>query len=286
MPEISGIDVSKWQGVINWPSVKAAGIQFAFIRASVGFKKDKFFPANWTESRGAGLVRGAYHYLLAGQDAGVQAELFASLAAIQPGDLPPVLDVEAIDNEQVSGKKVVQAVKTWVGVVEERTGRKPIIYTNPAYWNQLQTDDFGSSPLWVAHWGVHKPTLPRGWETWTFWQYSEKGQVSGIQGFVDLDRFNGSEELFLRLLQHPAPRLIVAFRKEGAWAYEAVAAATFVGDHFEVSPRDLAQAIGRTGGSSNRVPVRDAVAALGWQTSFATQHLADPEDPRVYLFVA
>ena len=85
-------------------------------------------------------------------------------------------------------------LQTWLDVVQQATGRTPIIYTDHGFWNSLGTSAFGSYPLWIAEYGVQSVTLPAGWASWTFWQYSESGTVSGVSGAVDLNVFSGTLE--------------------------------------------------------------------------------------------
>jgi len=189
--QLAGIDVSKWQGAVNWAEVKAAGVAFAFARATYGTTTvDNEFAANWRAMRAAGVTRGAYHFFVTNEDATAQAESFLkTLGALEAGDLPPVLDVEA---ESGTGANLVGDVRTWLDLVEQGTGRTPIIYTGPSFWNENMTGGFGRYPLWVAEYGVSAPHAVNGWDSWTFWQYSQSGSVAGVSGGVDLDRFKGS----------------------------------------------------------------------------------------------
>lgn len=189
--QLAGIDVSKWQAAVNWTRVKEAGVAFAFARATYGATTvDTEFAANWQAMRAAGVVRGAYHFFVTGEDATAQAELFLKIqGSLEPGDLPPVLDVEA---DSGTGSNLVNGVRTWLALVEQGLGRTPIIYTAPSFWNENMTGDFGRYALWVAEYGVSEPKPVNGWDSWTFWQYSQSGSVAGVNGSVDLDHFKGS----------------------------------------------------------------------------------------------
>ena len=188
---LSGIDVSKWQGVVNWKEVQQAGVAFAFARATYGTSEiDSSFAANWQGMKDAGLTRGAYHFFLAAEDPAQQAEFFLrTVGSLDADDLPPVIDVEA---DSGTSPNLVANVQTWLSAVEKALGRTPIIYTAPSYWNANMNSDFGNYPLWVAEYGVTQPKAVNGWTNWTFWQYSESGKVSGVNGNVDLDYFNGA----------------------------------------------------------------------------------------------
>ena len=188
--KIQGIDVSKYQSNVNWQSVKQAGIPFAFARATYGSTEvDSQFKTNWQAMKEAGIIRGAYHFFVAADDPTAQANLFIStLGSLSDSDLPPVIDIEA---DSGTSSTLVADVRTWLGVVEQKLGRAPMIYTAPSYWNEYMTDDFGSYPLWVAEYGVSSPKSVNGWGAWAFWQYSESGDLAGLNP-VDLDYFNGS----------------------------------------------------------------------------------------------
>ena len=183
---LSGIDVSKWQGNVNWQAVKQSGVAFAFARATYGSSEvDSHFDANWQGMKTAGLARGAYHFFVTADDATQQANLFLrTVASLEAGDLPPVLDVEA---QSGTGGNLVSGVRTWLDLVAQKLGRQPIIYTGPSFWNEHLTSGFGSYPLWVAEYGVSSPKPVNGWDGWTFWQYSQSGAVAGVSGDVDVD---------------------------------------------------------------------------------------------------
>ncbi len=190
---LAGIDVSHYQGQVNWATVKAAGVAFAFAKATDGLTHpDAFFSANWSGIKNAGLVRGAYHFFRPAQDAAAQAQTFLQAVALQSGDLPPVLDVENADG--VSNNVLQSGVQTWLETVRAQTGVTPIVYASPGFWNQHMNSNFGSYPLWVAQYGVQTPKIPNGWTDWKFWQYSQSGHVNGVNGAVDLDYFQGTTD--------------------------------------------------------------------------------------------
>lgn len=189
---LAGIDVSHFQGHVDWQAVKAAGCVFAFAKATEGTNvTDPFFAANWVGMKAAGLMRGAYHFYRAAEPAAQQAAHFLSTVQFEPGDLPPVLDIEV--NDGVTGPPLVGGVQTWLDAVEPVAGATPVIYTDTPFWNAHFNNQFGSYPLWVAHYTaapVPSP-LPVGWSVWTFWQYSQSLHVNGVNGTADHDYFNG-----------------------------------------------------------------------------------------------
>ncbi len=189
-PRLTGIDVSHFQGHVDWAAVKAAGCAFAFAKATEGAGVgDPFFAANWAGMKAAGLMRGAYHFYRAEQDAAQQAAHFLSNVQFEAGDLPPVLDIEV--NDGVTGAALVGGVQTWLDAVEPVAGATPIIYTNTPFWDAHFNDQFSQYPLWIAHYGPAPSPLPVGWTVWTFWQYSQSLSIAGVGGPADHDYFNG-----------------------------------------------------------------------------------------------
>jgi lysozyme len=190
---VQGVDVSEYQGTIDWTKVHASGRGFAIARVSDGTgHPDATFSANWSGIKAAGMIRGVYQFFRASQNPTQQANLL--LNAIGPlggSDLAPVADVEVSDG--VSSAQLVSNLATWISVVKNATGRQPMIYTAPGFWNGLpNTGQFSNVILWVANWQVNCPDTPTPWGGWTFWQYTDSGSVPGISGNVDLDEFNGT----------------------------------------------------------------------------------------------
>lgn len=191
MSTVQGIDVSHFQGTVDWRQVAQAGMSFAFAKATEGITYlDPQFTNNWSGIQAAGLLRGAYHFFEANDDATAQAKQFLSKVQLGAGDLPPVLDVETTAG--VGNSQIWTGVATWLQVVEQETGRQPILYTAPGFWNGHQPDlTLTRYPLWLADYAT-QPTLPDGWTSWLFWQHSQSGTVSGVTGSVDLDVFSGT----------------------------------------------------------------------------------------------
>jgi lysozyme len=193
MSRTPGTDVSEYQGEINWRRVAAAGYRFAITRATLGnYDTDVRFYVNWDGAREAGLLVSAYHVVAPERPADSQIErLFDVLDGRSP-DLPLVLDVEL--RRGISPEGITACVGKCADLVEEREGRKPMIYTAIWFWNYnvLEDPKWADYDLWVANYGVEVPSLPRGWDDWMIWQYSEEGQIPGIAGPALLDWFNGS----------------------------------------------------------------------------------------------
>ena len=191
---VTGVDVSSYQGTVNWSQVKGAGRGFAFARISDGLNSvDAKFAQNWPAMKAAGIVRGSYQFFRPSQDAGLQAQMvidkLAAAGGLQPGDLPPVLDLESADG--LAASVVVSKANVWLATIEAALKVKPIVYT-AAFMSSVIGTSFGKYTLWVANYGTTCPTMPSGWTDWQFWQHADNGSVAGIGGAVDSDFFNGT----------------------------------------------------------------------------------------------
>lgn len=191
-PTTVGIDVSYHQDRIDWRRVREAQIRFAFIRVSDGLTvEDPRFHANWAGAKQARVLRGAYQYFRPEESAIAQADLLIAAVRRDPGELAPVIDVEATGGKTPA--QLAAAIRTWVERVRARLGVEPIVYTSPDFWrDRVGGADLSTQPLWLAHYTTGCPRVPAPWTGWTFWQYSERGTVAGIRGPVDLDVFAGS----------------------------------------------------------------------------------------------
>jgi lysozyme len=197
---LEGVDVSEYQGTtIDWNTVRASGRAFAYARASVGTSHlDSSFAQHYAAIKAAGLLRGAYHTFDATVDANMQANSFLStIGTLQPGDLPPALDIEQqgtlyTGQHTVSVSLLQAGIAQWMTRVQAATGRTPIVYSAALLLQQALSSSTSGDPLWIVNWGVACPTLPAGSHQWVYWQYSSTGTVPGIPGAIDLNRFNGT----------------------------------------------------------------------------------------------
>lgn len=190
---LTGIDVSYYQGDIDWEAVAADGIAFAWIRVSHSTQFfDPQFDANLAGARAAGIPVGVYQYFEPTEDPIAQADfLLDHMGPLQPGDLPPMIDVESADT--VAPGPYADAIRAWLDRVEEVTGVAPFIYTGYYYWNDnVGTDEFIDHPLWMANYNPGCPLIPDYWGTWTIHQYCACESIAGISGDVDGDTFNGN----------------------------------------------------------------------------------------------
>ena len=201
---LEGIDVSHWQGTIDWTKVRAAGKRFAYIKASehTSFVDDKY-QTNRSRAKSAGLKVGAYHFArpnIGTTDAYAEADHFIETADWTSGELRPVLDLE--DTGGLSSSALQTWVKAFLQRIYDRTGVRGVIYVSPAFWSSKMGNSSwfaknGYDVLWIAHWTTaSSPSVPAenwGGKSWTFWQYTSDGSVPGISGRVDLDRYNGTD---------------------------------------------------------------------------------------------
>lgn len=199
--DVRGIDVSHYQGVIDWElvrnaDIKSAPICFAIIKATEGVSlKDKFYEQNFYAAKESGILCGAYHFFTPDESGKAQAEFYLRHAHLGIGDLAPVLDVEKIG--ALTPKELCVEVKNWLDVVEDSLGVKPIIYTGYKFKKRYLSDRmFDAYPYWIAHYYVDSLAY-KG--TWHFWQHTDCGRIEGIKGYVDCNVFNGSEQELMEL---------------------------------------------------------------------------------------
>ena len=182
---LPGIDVSHYQGAVDWPAVAASGVRFAFIKATDGVEDiDPHFAHNWAGTKGAGIIRGAYHFFRPSLDAQEQAAHFLRVVAMDDLALPPALDVEVTDG--LYPPALQAGIRTWLEAVQAAVGCTPIVYTDPSFWREHVAADFSAYPLWLACYAA-RPEVPAAWSAWTFWQHTDTGNVSSIPGNVDLN---------------------------------------------------------------------------------------------------
>lgn len=194
--EIHGIDISHYQGDIDWETLKNNGmiekcpVRFVMIKATEGASKmDENFIDNFYNAREFGFIRGAYHFYSVYSTAEAQAAYFIKNVKLEAGDLPPVLDVEHKPKTQTD-EQFKQSVLKWLTLVEEEYGVKPIIYTYYKFKTRYLSDKvFDDYPYWIAHYYVDKVEYNGQWK---FWQHTDCGKLPGIKGYVDFNIYNGS----------------------------------------------------------------------------------------------
>ena len=190
-----GIDVSAWQGDIDFEQVKNSGIDVVYIKASEGNSfVDPYFEQNYANCKSAGLSVGFYHYVTATnvEEAIRQASFFVSTISGKSPDCKLAMDFEYFGNLSVDS--INQIALAFMQKVHELSGKEVIVYSDE--YNANNTF-YGLSdyPLWVAQYDVSEPTVSNNWNTWVGWQYTDQGEVAGISGYVDRDKF--TKEVFL-----------------------------------------------------------------------------------------
>ncbi|MED5019910.1 glycoside hydrolase family 25 protein [Paenibacillus chibensis] len=222
-----GIDVSHWQGIIDWKQVKNAGYSFVFLKATEGAKLvDDRFRANAQGAKGAGLLTGVYHLTRAKipQDVSAELEHFVqvveSAGGIDSFKLPFVLDIET--KEGGTRANISAIVHEWIRLFKLRTGKVLMIYTFPSFIDSSLDSTFGNVPLWYAYYSSGSPANKGGWNAWEFIQYTNKGKVAGINGDVDLDEYKGSEAELMDAYQSTKPQPNIPAWKEAGrqWLIE------------------------------------------------------------------
>jgi len=196
--EVTGIDVSHYQGVIDWPRVARAGVAFAYIKATEGGDYvDKDFASNWQGAAAAGIPRGAYHFFKPCKSGSAQAKNFMARVPKDQWALPPVLDVEDTSTcvSKAAPSDVVAEIGAFLEAVEAHYGCRPLIYTTPEYEAAMLGGKLEGERFWAR--SIHVPPMYRQ-ASWVLWQYHHMGRRDGIDGPVDLNAFRGSRQEFER----------------------------------------------------------------------------------------
>ena len=209
---IHGIDVSKYQGDIDWSRVANSGVKFAWIKATEGGDRvDDRFQANWTGAKEAGVPRGAYHFVYWCRPPLEEMAWFEQNAPADPDALPPVLDVEATPTSKTCHRHLTQDgaiadMRVMLQEMERHYGKRPIIYTTVDFYEAILSDGaFTDYPIWVRS-TKHHPAVRYGARSWHFWQYQSDGLVPGIGTKVDKDAFFGTREQWEAFLKEPGVR--------------------------------------------------------------------------------
>jgi lysozyme len=220
---LHGVDVSKWNHVVRWRRVRAAGQTFAIMKATEGRDwVDPKYARNRRRALRAGLVVAAYHFARPdrhARDARIEADHFLRVARIRAGDIIPVLDLET--SGDLTRRGLIHWTWAWLNEVRRRTGVRPMIYTGWSRWKteMRNTQRFARAgyPLWLASWTRESPPVPAhnwGGHGWTFWQHGACGHVPGIRKCVDMDRFRGRDLGSVRI-----PTGLASTSGEGAGAF-------------------------------------------------------------------
>jgi lysozyme len=190
---IKGIDVSHYQGDISWRAIAESGdVKFVYLKSTEGSKyQDPNFNKNLNGASVNGIPAGAYHFYSESSTGSDQASNFIATVPKGKGKLPPAIDIEGSVTKQDDFK---EELNNYVEMVTEHYGQKPVFYVTYEVYNTLY-DDYKGYNFWIIN--VNSNPVVKGW---TFWQYSDKGAIAGIDGKVDLDQYKGSLWNFYSLL--------------------------------------------------------------------------------------
>jgi lysozyme len=203
---IHGIDVSKYQGDIDWAQVKASGVTFAYIKATEGGDfVDPKFQQNWNGAKAAGLRRGAYHFVYWCRPWHEEMQHFVQTVPVDRDALPPVLDVEATPESRSCKRRLernsaVSEMREMLRAMERHYGKKPVIYTTVDFYEAiLHPSELDDYPIWVRS-TKYSPHVKYGSRNWHFWQYQSDAQIPGIVGNVDRNAFRGDYRQWLAFM--------------------------------------------------------------------------------------
>lgn len=193
---VHGVDVSRWQGDIDWVKLRSQGANFAYIKATDGGDHlDPMFRHNWKAAKAAGVKRGAYHFFYWCRVASEQADWFIRHVPKDPDALPPVIDVEYNHQSdckmRLSRAKVLEKMQVFMDRLERHYGKRPVIYTAPDFYADNLQGAFTNYPFWLRAVAQH-PSKVYPNRKWVFWQYSGSGLSQGVNEKIDLNVFRGS----------------------------------------------------------------------------------------------
>ncbi len=234
MTYVLGTDIHSRSRPSDWTALYNAGCKFIFIKASERDFPDPFFSDTWQKAKDVGLLRGAYHFFHPEVNSSPQIDIFTKTVGADKGELPPVCDLETVYDFTRKPPVVIPLppantalarLQDWLSKVEQAFGCKPIIYTRAEFVksNGISASWLNDYPLWLAQYpwapGTHVdykdpnanltsvPTQPKGFQAWSFWQWSGHGRMGGFPANqdVDFDYFNGSYDDLLKWANEHGP---------------------------------------------------------------------------------
>lgn len=203
MELVKGIDISHWNGKVDFAAIKKAGIKFVISKATEGTSStDSYFSTNWNEAKAHGLIRGAYHFFHPNLNAAAQFEHYKKVVGtIDKTDFAPILDFETTDG--LNAHDCVNHGADWMNAAKAFYGRTPIFYSYLSFIrdNLKNPTYYGSFPLWLAAYAKMPPVCPAPWPHYAIWQYSESGVCPGVPGHCDMNYFFGTEDELLNFIE-------------------------------------------------------------------------------------
>ncbi|WP_151717760.1 glycoside hydrolase family 25 protein [Gemmobacter serpentinus] len=194
---VHGIDVARFQQSVHWPSARASGVNFAFIKATEGGDMvDPMFASHWRGAHAAGVRRGAYHFFYHCRAPEEQARWFFKHVPRRSGDLPPVIDMEWTPTSPTCtirrSPEVIRAdAEVLIRMFTQHYGTAPVLYTTVDFYEDNQMWKLGGTDFWLRSVAAHPSDRYPG-QHWAFWQYTSTGLIPGIEGKVDINAFAGN----------------------------------------------------------------------------------------------
>jgi lysozyme len=198
---VQGLDVSHYQGHIDWDKVRGSKLTFVFIKATEGAHfVDPEFRYNWDNAQKSGLYVGAYHFFTLNKTGKEQAINFSNCVPYRTNSLPPVIDLEFMGNSKnhFSRLQLLKELTDFITVIETKYHKKPILYSTYEFYEFYLIGNFQDYPIWIRDIYTEPGLIDA--RPWTFWQYTNRGKIDGIQNFVDLNAFNGHMSDFMKLI--------------------------------------------------------------------------------------
>ena len=206
--EVRGVDVSEYQGEVDWDKIKEQGISFAFVKATEGSKgKDSYFNKNFQKLKNMDMLLGIYHFFSLESTGEEQAKNYIDTVGVTKNDdslLIPIVDIEYYSDykkEEPSKDWIKKELEVLLDKLESTYRLKPMIYTTMEFYNDYLDGEFLDYDIWIRN-ILTKPNLEN--RTWKFWQYTGRGRLEGYSGeekFIDLNVFNGSKEEFDKFVE-------------------------------------------------------------------------------------
>lgn len=200
---VRGVDVSSYQGEIDWAVLSKQDVQFAFIKATEGSSfTDERFAFNFSEARKTDLRVGAYHFFSYDSPGDAQAEHFIKTVGNPEGMLPPVIDLEFYGDKEANppGRaETREQLDRMIETLEAYYGVKPILYATEKSYQLYLAGGYSDCDIWIRN-VITFPSLSDG-RDWTFWQFTNRMRLNGYSGeetYIDVNVFNGSQSDFDR----------------------------------------------------------------------------------------
>lgn len=194
---IQGIDISHHQIHIDWDNLDKEAVQFVFIKATEGGNhKDSLFSQNWEQAKKHNIPVSGYHFFTFCKTGKEQAQNFIESVPNDSTNLPPALDLEFGGNcsKENQVEDIIHEITEYINIIEQHYNKKVVLYSTNEFYKQYLTGQFSDNPIWIRD-ILKKPELPDNRE-WVFWQFANRGKLTGIDTYVDLNVFNGNKSDF------------------------------------------------------------------------------------------